>query len=176
MWYSWKLWVLWCCIIALIGLLGFGFTRDPKKVPSPLLGNTAPDFELISLGGEKKIRLEELKGKPVLLNFWASWCQECKLEARILENFYEKYGSSSKLINFVGIAIQDTPSKAKNFAKIFGKTYFLGLDDKSGNLALEYGIYGVPETFFIDSEGKIFYKHIGVVTTELLEKKFKPFL
>ena len=76
----------------------------------------------------------------------------------------------------IGIAIQDSPKKAQAFAKHFDKTYLLGLDDETGNIALDYGIYGVPETFFIDPEGKIFYKTIGMVTTELMKQKFKTFL
>ena len=76
----------------------------------------------------------------------------------------------------IGIAIQDSPKNAKAFARHFGKTYILGLDDEAGNIALDYGIYGVPETFFIDPEGNIFHKTIGMVTKELMEQKFKPFL
>ncbi|MCH2265849.1 MAG: redoxin domain-containing protein [SAR324 cluster bacterium] len=176
MWTSWKFWTVWASILGLIALFAFGFTTDPKKVPSPLIGNPAPDFEVTALSGVEKIRLSELKGKPVLLNYWASWCQECKVEAPVLEAFHQKYGSATEQIKVVGIAIQDTPVNAKAFAQRFGKSYFLGLDDYAGNIALDYGIYGVPETFFIDPEGTIFYKHIGAVTDELLEKKFKPFL
>ena len=176
MWTSWKFWAVWGLIFGLIALLAFGFTRDPKKVPSPLVGRPAPDFEIAALNGDVKIRLSDFKGKPVLLNYWASWCQECKVEAHILEAFHQKYGSATQQIKVIGIAVQDTAGKAKDFARIFGKTYFLGLDDATGNIALDYGIYGVPETFFIDPEGKIFYKHIGAVNSELLEKKFKPFL
>ena len=76
----------------------------------------------------------------------------------------------------IGIAIQDSPKNAKAFARQFGKTYLLGLDDDAGNIALDYGIYGVPETFFIDPEGNIFHKTIGMVTNEMMEQKFKPFL
>ena len=76
----------------------------------------------------------------------------------------------------IGIAIQDLPKNAKAFARHFGKSYLLGLDDDAGNIALDYGIYGVPETFFIDPEGNIFHKTIGMVTKELMEQKFKPFL
>jgi len=173
---SWKLWIIWCSIFALIGLLGFGFTKDPKKVPSPLIGKSAPDFEFKLLNGEHKIHLGNFKGKAVLLNFWASWCQECKIEAKILESFYKKYDLGKDKLKVIGIGIQDTPSKAKDFVNFFGKTYIVGLDDDAGNIALEYGIYGVPETFFINPEGKIFYKHIGIISMELLEKHFQPFL
>mgnify|MGYP000070663039 FL=1 len=176
MWTSWKFWTAWFSILGLIALLAFGFTTDPKNVPSPLIGNPAPDFEISALNGAAKMRLSELKGKPVLLNYWASWCQECKVEAHVLEAFHKKYGLATEQIKVVGIAIQDTPDKAQAFAQRFGKSYFLGLDDSNGNIALDYGIYGVPESFFIDPEGIIFYKHIGGVTAELLEKQFKPFL
>ena len=176
MWKSWKFWAVWVSILCFIVLLAFGFTTDPKNVPSPLLGRTAPDFEVTALNGRQKIRLSELKGKLVLLNFWASWCQECSVEARVLEAFHKKYGSETEQIKVIGIAIQDTPAKAKAFARRFGKTYFIGLDDSSGNIALDYGIYGVPETYFIDHDNTVFYKHIGGVTTELVEKQFEPLL
>ena len=113
---------------------------------------------------------------PIVLNFWASWCAECRIEAVILEDFFKKYGVNNKKFVMIGIAIQDTPKNAKAFAKHFGKSYLLGLDDDAGNIALDYGIYGVPETFFIDPEGNIFHKTIGIVSTELLEQKFKLFL
>ena len=173
MWISWKFWTVWGTVLGLITLLAFGFTTNPKKVPSPLLGRPAPDFQVDELNGKQKFSLSEFKGKPVILNFWASWCAECRTEAIILENFYKKYG---KKLAIIGIAIQDSPQKAKTFARHFSKTYLLALDDLSGNIALDYGIYGVPETFFIDPKGNIFHKTIGEVSTELLEKKFKPFM
>ncbi len=171
MWKSWKFWLVWLFIIGLIALFAFGFTTDPNKVPSPLLGKFAPDFEIESLNGKEKLRLSELKGKPVLLNYWASWCQECKVEAQILEDFHLEYGIESNQIKVIGIAIQDKAEDAKAFARIFGKTYFLSRDH-TGNIALDYGIYGVPETFFINSEGIVIYKHVGPVNKKLLEKKF----
>ena len=176
MWTSWKFWTVWVIVLGFITLLAFGFTTDPKKVPSPLLGRPAPDFQVNELNGEQKFSLSEFKGKPVVLNFWASWCAECRTEAVILEDFFQKYGVNKKQLVMIGIAIQDTPKKAKAFARHFGKTYLLGLDDDAGNIALDYGIYGVPETFFIDPEGNIFHKTIGMVTKELMEQKFKPFM
>ena len=174
MWISWKYWAVWILIFGLIALLAYGFTTDPKKIPSPIVGKIAPDFEVKSLNGDEKIRLSDLKGKPVLLNYWASWCQECKVEANTLEAFHQKYGSKTQQIKVLGIAIQDTAEKAKDFALLFGKTYFLSMDDEAGNIALDFGIYGVPETFIINSEGVVVYKHIGAVDAELLEEKFKP--
>ena len=176
LWTSWKFWTVWASIFGLIALLAFGFTTDPKNVPSPLVGRPAPDFELTALKGEETIHLSELRGTPVLLNFWASWCQECKVEVHILEEFHKKYGSETEQIRVIGIAIQDTLQNAQAFASRFGKSYYLGLDDDAGNIALDYGIYGVPESFFIDPEGSIFFKQIGAVTSELLEREFKPFL
>ena len=163
-------------VMGLIILLAFGFTTDPKKVPSPLMGRPAPDFKINELNGEQKFSLSEFKGIPIVLNFWASWCAECRTEAVILETFFQKYGVNNKQLVMIGIAIQDLPKNAKAFARHFGKSYLLGLDDGAGNIALDYGIYGVPETFFIDPEGNIFHKTIGMVTKELMEQKFKPFL
>ena len=173
---SWEFWSVCVSIFGLIAILAFGFTTDPKKVPSPLVGHSAPDFELKALKGNETIHLSDLRGKPVLINFWASWCQECTVEAHILEKFHKKYSSETRQIRVIGIAIQDTLQNAKAFAHRFGKSYFLGLDDDVGNIALDYGIYGVPESFFIDPEGTIFYKQIGGVTQELLAKQFKPYL
>jgi len=176
MWTSWKFWAVWAVVLGLIILLAFGFTTDPKKVPSPLIGTPAPDFQFDELDGEQNFSLSEFKGIPIVLNFWASWCVECRTEAVILEKFFQKYGVNNKQLMMIGIAIQDSPKNAKDFASHFGKTYLLGLDDDSGNIALDYGIYGVPETFFIDPEGNIFHKTIGTVTMELMEQKFKTFL
>ena len=176
MWTSLKFWTVWEFVLGLIILLAFGFTTDPKKVPSPLMGRPAPDFQVDELNEKQKFSLSEFKGIPIVLNFWASWCAECRTEAVILETFFQKYGVNNKQLVMIGIAIQDLPKNAKAFAKHFGKSYLLGLDDEAGNISLDYGIYGVPETFFIDPEGNIFHKTIGMVTKELMEQKFKPFL
>ena len=176
MWTSFKFWAVLLIVMSLIILLAFGFTTDPKKVPSPLMGRPAPDFQVDELNGEQKFTLSEFKGMPIVLNFWASWCAECRTEAVILENFFQKYGVNNKQLVMIGIAIQDSPKSAKAFARHFGKSYLLGLDDDAGNIALDYGIYGGPETFFIDPGGNIFHKTIGMVTKELMEQKFKPFL
>ena len=172
MWASWKPWGVLALVGSLIGLFAFGFTIDPKKVPSPLVGKPAPGLEVKLLTpASGTLQLAELRGKPVVLNFWASWCAECRTEAAVLEAFYRRHGLSGQAV-VLGVAIQDTPQQATAFAQRFGKSYLLGLDDAKGSIAMEYGIYGVPETFLIDTSGVIRKKHIGGVTTELLESFF----
>lgn len=169
--HSWKFWAVFAGIASLVGLLAYGFTVDPKLVKSPLLGKPAPGFMVERLGGGEPLTLSSLKGRPVLLNFWASWCVACREEALILQAAHMRYEKAEGKIKVIGIAIQDTEEKAIAFAKKFGKTYFLGLDNEAGDISLSYGLYGVPETFFIDAEGVIRYKHVGAVSTELVDRE-----
>ena len=172
----WQFWTASAVIVGFIILLGFGFTTDPKKVPSPLIGKKAPDFEITRLGTQDTLTLQQLRGKPVILNFWASWCVECRSEAHVLEEFYQKYGVEQQKIQVIGIAIQDTLEQSQAFAKHFGKTYFLALDTPSGSIALDYGIYGVPETYFIDAQGIIRFKKVGGVTPQLMEEQIQQLI
>ncbi|MBF0236758.1 MAG: redoxin domain-containing protein [SAR324 cluster bacterium] len=170
---KWQFWLVMAGISGMVAMFVFGFMTDPKKVPSPLIGKQAPDFELTSLmESGSKIKLSELKGTPVIVNFWASWCVECRQEAPILERFHKQFGDKVRVL---GIAIQDSPDGSIAFARKFGKTYFLGLDE-SGNISLDYGLYGVPETFFINPEGTIVFKQIGGLTPELLQFKLNEML
>ena len=168
---SWKFWSVALVIAGFSVLLAFGLTKDPKKVPSPLLGKSAPDFTLHHLFNDKeKKSLSDFKGKPLVINFWASWCAECRIEAGVFKKFHQESQVKENRANIIGIAIQDTVERAKSFAMQFQKAYFLGLDT-SGDITMDYGIYGVPETFFIDAKGVVRYKHIGLVTTELMKEK-----
>ena len=94
MWKSWKFWTVWIALGGLISLFAFGFTTDPKKVPSPLIGHEAPNFQLVNLWNGESVELSALRGKPIVLNFWASWCVECQQEAHILEAFHKRYGET----------------------------------------------------------------------------------
>lgn len=167
-WLSWKFWAVMGTIAALAALFTYGFTVNPKLVPSPLVGHAAPAFEVQQINGTGRVSLAELKGTPFILNFWASWCVACRDEARILQQAHVTYEKGEKKIRVIGIAIQDSPMPALSFARQFGKTYFLGLDNAAGDIALNYGLYGVPETFFIDARGVIQFKQIGPVTSELI--------
>jgi len=168
-WKSWKFWLVWGVIGGFIALLAFGFSTDPRLVPSPLVGKAAMDFEGSDVFTSEKFKLSENRGTPVIVNFWASWCVECRREAAILEQFYQEYGlGENPRVRVVGIAIQDTQDAARAFAKKYGKNYFLTLDQPEGTIALNYGIYGVPETFFVDQSGIIRYKHVGGVTPTVM--------
>lgn len=163
---SWKFWTVLAGIAAVVGVFAYGFTVDPKLVQSPLIGKPAPDFSLTRLNGEGAIELAALRGTPVILNFWASWCVACRDEAALLQQAYKELELEQHRVRVIGIAIQDRPEAALAFAKKFGKTYFLGLDNAAGDIALNYGLYGVPETFFIDAAGIVRYKQVGPVTWE----------
>jgi cytochrome c biogenesis protein CcmG/thiol:disulfide interchange protein DsbE len=151
-------------LAALVAMFTFGFTTDPKLVPSPLVGKPAPAFGVTQLNGPARISLAELKGTPVILNFWASWCVACRDEARVLQASHLKFEQEEGKLRVIGIAIQDTSSAAQGFAKQYGKTYTLALDGDDGRMALDYGVYGVPETFFIGADGIIHDKHVGPLT------------
>ena len=172
LWTSWKFWAAWAMIGGLIGLFAFGFTTDPKLVPSPLIGKPARSFDLQLLNGTQTVSLEDFRGKPLVLNFWASWCVECRSEASELEAFHQEHSAKGDAV-VVGVAIQDTVDQAQAFAQRFGKTYLLGLDNEAGQIALDYGIYGVPETFIIDANGVIRTKQVGGVTRAWLDQQLE---
>lgn len=167
--------------LAFVAVLKQGLELDPKQIPSALLEKPANDFSVAWLQGkdilnhadQSHFSLNDLKGRPVILNFWASWCYSCRAEAKDFEAFWQRYRSSDIVV--VGIAIQDTPDAAISFARQFGKTYVLGLDE-DGKAAIDYGVTGVPETFVINREGKVVYKEAGPMTAEKLSEVAKLIL
>ncbi|MBI3745211.1 MAG: TlpA family protein disulfide reductase [Chloroflexi bacterium] len=137
--------------------LGVGFTRDPTLVSSPLVGRPAPAFTLVTLTGET-MDLSRLRGRPVVLNFWASWCLPCRDEAPLLVAADTGYRSQG--LQVVGVIYQDSAANARAFMARYGQTY-PGLLDPDGRTALNYGVFGIPETFFIDRDGIIVTKKTG---------------
>lgn len=145
--------------MAVLGLLAWGFTREAKFIPTPLLAKSAPAFSLTLFDGTV-LRLEKLRGNVVVLNFWASWCPPCRAEARTLEATWR--GRRGQGVVFVGINIQDNDEAARKFLAEFDVTYPNGMDPGS-KIAIDYGVWGLPETFIIDREGRITYKHVGAL-------------
>ena len=154
-------------LLPLIGILAYGFSRDPRYINSPLIGRPAAPFAVTLFDG-KKLSLDDLKGKTVFLNFWASWCPPCRAEARDLEAAWQTFKDGDVL--FLGIDIQDTDEDARAYLKEFNVTYPNGRD-LSGKVAVDYGVWGIPETFFIDPQGQITYKHVGSLGSALITAK-----
>src|SRR6185369_3763868 len=151
----------------LLALLAYGFTRDAHYIVSPLLAKPATPFTLKLFDG-RKLSLDDLRGKAVFLNFWASWCPPCREEAKDLEAAWQKI--KDKNMVFVGVALQDTDENSREFLKEFNVTYPNGKDE-SGKIAVDYGTWGIPESFFIDPQGRITYKHVGGIRAALVVAK-----
>lgn len=133
---------------------------------------TAPDFDMALFDGGN-FRLSEQRGKVVIINFFASWCVSCGEETPVIEKVARAYPAQT--VKFLGIAVDDTEKKAKAFMRKTGLTIPAGLD-KTGKIKEDYGLYGMPTTFFIDKNGKISYSHAGVVTEELLKHEIDKLL
>ncbi|HXV48904.1 MAG TPA: TlpA disulfide reductase family protein [Candidatus Binatia bacterium] len=164
-----RLVITFLVIAPILALLAFGFTRDAKYIRSPLLAKPAAPFTVTLFDG-KKVALEDLRGKAVFLNFWASWCTPCRDEARDLEAAWQKVKDKDRV--FLGVALQDNDKDSREFLKEFDVTYPNGKDE-SGKIAVDYGTWGIPESFFIDPQGRITYKHVGGIRAALVLTKIE---
>jgi len=153
--------------LAVLALLAYGFTREPRSIESPILGRPASPFALALFDG-RTLRLDDLRGRVVFLNFWASWCPPCGAEAPMLEALWRELKDQD--VVFLGINTQDETPGARAFLDEFGITYPNGTDP-GGRIAIDYGVWGLPEAFIVDADGRITYKHIGTVGPALLEAK-----
>ncbi|MEM7561656.1 MAG: DsbE family thiol:disulfide interchange protein [Pseudomonadota bacterium] len=156
--------------ILMVGLLGYGLKLDPKLVPSPLIDKAAPAFDLAMLDAPaRKLSTEDLKGQVWVLNVWASWCVSCRVEHKFITEL-----ASKNLVTLVGLNYKDVPGEADTWLKQFGNPYSVSVMDPDGRVGIDWGVYGVPETFVIGADGNIKYKHIGPVTQESLDDKLLP--
>jgi len=175
--------------IALVVLLAVGLNLNPRDVPSPLVGKPAANFSLPVLGADRKFGPEDMKGKVWLLNVWASWCISCRQEHPILvelgrKNIVPVIGLNYKEVRGDGetdMAKTDTASedklarqRATKWLTQHGDPYVLSVLDLDGRVGIDYGVYGVPETYIIDKAGIIRMKHTGPVTPDDLRKKILP--
>ena len=155
---------------ALVALLAVGLTRDPREVPSPLIGKPAPQFELPLLQQEgKTFSSKTMAGKVWLLNVWASWCEPCLQEHPVISALAKTLPAP-----VVGLNYKDARKDALPWLERNGNPFFLTVYDGTGRIGIDYGVYGVPETYVIDKKGVIRYKRIGPVTPEIVKQKIEP--
>ena len=139
-------------------------------MPSPLIGKPAPPFSLPVLHQPDKVMTNaDLKGQVWMLNVWASWCVSCREEHPVLVDLAKR-----NVLPIYGLNYKDKTDEAKAWLKQFGDPYTLSLVDAQGRIGIDYGVYGVPETYVIDREGVIRYKRIGIVTEDLVREKILP--
>jgi cytochrome c biogenesis protein CcmG/thiol:disulfide interchange protein DsbE len=157
---------------ALVVLLAVGLTLDPREVPSPLIGKPAPAFDLPLLHAPEKMFSEkDMLGKVWVMNVWASWCPPCLIEHPVVTAL-----AKSGLAPVVGMNYKDAREDALPWLKRNGDPFQFSVYDGSGRIAMDYGVYGVPETYVIDRRGVIRYKQIGPLTPELSRDKIEPLL
>ncbi len=158
--------------IVIAVFLFIGLNLNPREVPSPLVGKPAPAFVLPQLQNtSKQFSPQDMKGKVWMLNVWASWCATCAAEHPLLMALAQQ-----KIVPIVGLVYKDTREAALNILLRRGDPYILAVSDTDGRIAIDYGVYAVPETYVIDKQGVIQYKQIGAITEENLREKILPLI
>ncbi len=156
--------------LVLVVFLGVGLTLNPREVPSPLIDKAAPPFQLPQLHDPgKTFSQQDMAGKVWLLNVWASWCASCRDEHPVLVDL-----ARSGAVPIYGLNYKDQRPDGIAWLQRFGNPYVLSAYDVQGRIGIDYGVYGVPETYVIDKQGVIRYKQIGPVTPEVLKDKILP--
>lgn len=156
-------------LAALVVLFAAGLQRDPTVIPSPLIGRPAPAFDLPTQAGAR-LTDASLRGAPVVVNFWASWCTPCLEEHPLLMEL------ARSGVRIIGINYKDDPQAAAQWLARHGNPFGTVALDPDGRAGLDWGVYGVPETFVLDATGTILYKHIRPMTREVWARHFEPVL
>jgi cytochrome c biogenesis protein CcmG/thiol:disulfide interchange protein DsbE len=158
--------------IVLLAFLWVGLGRDPREVPSPLIGKPAPSFQLVQLhDAGKTLATGDLKGRVWLLNVWASWCVSCRVEHPLLLQL-----AKTNVVPVYGLDYKDKADDAVAWLAQHGNPYTVSIVDRDGKVGIDYGVYGVPETFLIYKAGVVRYKQIGPLTVEALQQKILPLI
>lgn len=158
--------------LALVAVLGIGLTLDPRKVPSPLIGKPVPEFSLPPVKGRTLgLASADLKGEVSLVNVFASWCVPCRQEHPLFVELKAK-----GVVPIHGINYKDQPDAAARWLDELGDPYTRTGADLDGRVSIDWGVYGVPETFLVDCEGRIAYKHIGPLTPQIMSEKLMPLI
>ena len=175
--------------MALVVFLAIGLNRDPREIPSPLIGKPAPAFALPTLETDQPFGPQNMQGKVWMLNVWATWCVACREEHPVLVAFSQKSNVPIVGLSYKEIQPQDEAAKwplpqklqlarerSQVWLKRHGDPYATSVLDLDGRVGIQYGVYGVPETYVIDKQGVIRYKHVGAVTPALLADKLVPLI
>ncbi|MFS8976350.1 DsbE family thiol:disulfide interchange protein [Cupriavidus necator] len=158
--------------LALAVALAAGLRHDPRELPSPLVGKAAPAFRLPLLEPEgRTLASADMRGEVWLLNVWASWCAACRTEHPVLVDF-----AARSPVPLYGLNYKDKSGAARDWLQRLGNPYAASLVDADGRVGIDYGVYGVPETFVIDQQGVVRYRQVGPVTREVLERKLIPLI
>ncbi|MBX9716609.1 MAG: DsbE family thiol:disulfide interchange protein [Burkholderiaceae bacterium] len=156
--------------VVMAGFLAIGLKLDPREVPSPLIGKPAPAFDLPQLAApDQRLAAKDLRGQVWLLNVWASWCVACRQEHPLLVDL-----AKTGQVKLYGLNYKDKRDDALGWLAKYGNPYLQSVSDTEGLVGIDYGVYGVPETFVIDKQGVIRFKQIGPVTPEALRDKLLP--
>lgn len=156
-------------VVPLVAVLLANLGRDPHVIGSPLVGRKAPEFALSPVGGGEPVTLASLRGRPLVLNFWATWCVPCFQEHPLLVSAARSLGDRAR---FLGVVYEDSEEQVRAFLARQGSAY-PSLVDPGSRTAIAFGVFGVPETYFIDAEGRIAAKHIGPLDAASLEAKLR---
>jgi len=162
--------------LALFGALAWflyaGLSLNPREVPSPLIGKPAPAFALPRLDDPTQtVKREDLLGKVWVMNVWASWCAPCREEHPLVVAF-----ARERKVPVIGLNYKDRPGDARGWLERLGNPYAVTLIDFDGKVGIDFGVYGVPETFVIDAKGVVRFKHVGALTTQIIRQNIEPLL
>ena len=156
--------------LGLAVVLGWGLTLDPRNIPSPLIGKSVPDFELPPVQGRRLgLSSTALRGEVALVNVFASWCTACRAEHPLFMEL-----ARTDVVPIYGLNYKDQPADAAKWLDTLGDPYTRTGADIDGRVAIDWGVYGVPETFVVNAEGRIAYKHVGPVTDSILKETIIP--
>ncbi len=176
--------------LGMVVFLAVGLTRNPQEIPSPLIGQAAPAFELPVVGGPGVFSAAQFKGQLTLVNLWATWCAGCKEEHPILLALGRQPGLQMLGINYKELqaselagldpksaqAVQKATARSQAWLQKHGQAFAVNLLDMDGRVGMDFGVYGLPETYLVDREGVVRFKHAGALTPDVVQQKLLPML
>lgn len=173
----WGLWAAFAAMTALLALLAVGLTRDPRELPSALIGQPWPEHPLPLLQSPaQRMGPQQWRGKARVVNLWASWCATCQQEHPVLMRLAAQLQASGHADQLIGLNYKDQRAAALTWLTRLGNPFHATLQDGDGRLGIDLGVYGAPETFVIDAQGVIRAKYVGALTDELIQREILPLL